>query len=78
MPERSPKPADAATTPAPFTITLEANAAVPKHALAKVEKLKNEGNVAFRRDMFFEARKKYSQVCSRLHPTAGGRPYKLL
>ncbi|KAL8428909.1 hypothetical protein ACSSS7_006917 [Eimeria intestinalis] len=52
----------------PMVIELDANHKCPKDVMVKVEKLKDEGNAAFRQNKFTLAKEKYSQalnVCPR-------------
>lgn len=58
------EPSAEANTADPVVTTLEDNLPFPEEVVVKVEKLKNEGNTAFRQDKFSLAKEMYSQVCS--------------
>ncbi|KAL8272555.1 hypothetical protein Esti_003554 [Eimeria stiedai] len=61
---------EARASRASVVIELDANLEFPNEVMVKVEKLKEEGNAAFRRNKFALAKEKYSQVRLRKQPSA--------
>ncbi|KAL8450876.1 hypothetical protein Emag_002982 [Eimeria magna] len=55
---------EARSSRAPIVIELDANLECPKEVMVKVERLKDEGNAAFRQNKFSLAKEKYSQAIS--------------